>query len=174
MPVAATPKCLIEYCREKGDAFPASKYGPPSVVVGQRVAFLLPCAIVPQEAFVDSGKAVHFFPFEGDFNVSVGKDVWRKSHRSPSDDLLKQATDDWPMLYENEWSSKIANFLPTDNALDVIPFLELNASRDSVRAHIMTLTSASTVHVLSGDDINNGGTFAIRNYNGDTQEKAPR
>jgi hypothetical protein len=87
--------------------------------------------------------------------------------------LLKQATDNWPMLYESEWSSKIADFLPTDNALGVIPFLEINASRDSVRAHIMTLASDSTVHVWSGDDVNNGGTFATMNYSGSTPANAP-
>jgi hypothetical protein len=128
---------------------------------------------LPQDASIDSGKALHFFPFNGNFYVSVGKDVWRKNHRSQNDDLLKQATDNWPMLYESEWSSKIADFLPTDNALDVIPFLEINASRDSVRAHIMTLASDSTVHVWSGDDVNNGGTFATMNYSGSTPANAP-
>ena len=120
---------------------------------------------MPADAKLEPGKAVHFFPFNGDLCVSVGQDVWVRKHRQPSDPLIRQAVDNWPLLYVDQWSDKLTKFqLPTPNLVNVIPFAELTATRDVQQWHLMTLGSDASISMWSGDDLTVGGPFTNMSY----------
>ncbi|KAK5111652.1 hypothetical protein LTR62_004757 [Meristemomyces frigidus] len=129
---------------------------------------------LPADAQPGPGKAVHFFPFSGDFYVSVGQDIWCRRHRQPGDVQLQQAVDNWPKLYVDEWSAKLPNFsLPAPDLVDVVPFVELQAGTGTATAYIMALDSQGNISAWTGDDPTTGGPFAAMTYRGSSPSVAP-
>jgi hypothetical protein len=114
----------------------------------------LPDGVTPQE-----GDQVHFFPFNGHFVLSVGRAVWLKRHRDPADKNLKLAVDDWPKMYEDGWESIGENALPAANLASVIPFTQLNDSKDAVLFTLIILEQDGTIKMLKGDAIHAENTW---------------
>lgn len=57
---------------------------------------------LPSGVTVGPDDKVHFFPYKGDFYMSIGKKVWYKKHREgvkggiAGDPELAKAVDNWP------------------------------------------------------------------------------
>ncbi|KAK3326667.1 hypothetical protein B0H66DRAFT_589231 [Apodospora peruviana] len=113
---------------------------------------------IPQGLNVDSTKAVHFFPYKGDFCMSVGTAIWRKRHRDEKDPEIKLAVDNWPKLYLDAWEKIGDSCLPTAKARNVIPFARL-AGKD-IRFHLVVLTQDNRLLALDGDLKGSGNTFS--------------
>ncbi|KAK4096371.1 hypothetical protein N658DRAFT_458804 [Parathielavia hyrcaniae] len=113
---------------------------------------------IPPGVNIDSTKAVHFFPYKGDFCMSVGTAIWRKRHRDEKDPELKRAVDNWPKLYLDAWEKVGDNCLPTSKARNVIPFARL-AGKD-IRFHLVVLAEDGQLLALNGDLQGSGNTFS--------------
>lgn len=82
---------------------------------------------LPLGVTVGPDDKVHFFPYKGDFYMSIGKKVWYKKHRQcvkagvAGDTDLAKAVDNWPYMYDNDWIHVGDQALPADNLIAVMP-----------------------------------------------------
>lgn len=118
---------------------------------------------------------VHFFPYKGDFCLSVGTSVWKKKHRGADDPILKQAVGDWPKMYVDEWEKIGENALPSDDVLDVIPFAVLSADRNEIGFNLLLLNPDNSVQILTKDDLQDNNTWGTISYSktGDSPDTPP-
>ncbi|KAK3387370.1 hypothetical protein B0H63DRAFT_392697 [Podospora didyma] len=117
-----------------------------------------------------STAAVHFFPYKGDFCLSVGTAVWRKRHRTGDDPTLQQAVGNWPKMYVDEWQKISDTAFPAADLRDVVPFAVLSADRTQIDFHLAILAQDSTISVLANDDIypaNQWTPLTYQQQNGD-------
>ncbi|KAM0552602.1 hypothetical protein ACHAPJ_007699 [Fusarium lateritium] len=104
---------------------------------------------IPDGVNINAAKAVHFFPYKGDFCMSAGTAVYRKRHRDDRDPDIKSAIDNWPRLYLDSWEKVGDNCLPTAKALSVLPFARL-VGKD-IRFHLVVLADDGRLLALNGD-----------------------
>ena len=112
---------------------------------------------VPPGVDLNSGKAVHLFPYKGDFCMSVGAAVWRKRHRDTRDPEIKLAAGNWPKLYVDAWEKVGDACLPQANARGVLPFVRL-VGKD-IRFHLVVLADDGRLLALDGDLAAQGNQF---------------
>lgn len=105
---------------------------------------------IPDGAKITPAKSVHFFPYLGDFYMSVGTAVWRKRHRNRGDDTLKQAVNDWSKLYVDSWELVGERCLPWEDARSVLPFARFDG-KGGVLSHVLAVTSNGKLQLLEGD-----------------------
>jgi hypothetical protein len=127
---------------------------------------------IPDDININSSKAVHFFPYKGDFCMSIGTAIYRKKHRDDKDPEIKLAIDDWPKLYLNAWEKVGDNCLPTANARNVIPFARL-VGKD-IRFHLVVLGQDGRLLALNGDLAGSNNTFSELKNASDEKSKAAR
>ncbi|KAK0618937.1 hypothetical protein B0T14DRAFT_478794 [Immersiella caudata] len=127
---------------------------------------------LPDGVNINSSKGVHFFPYKGDFCMSVGTTVWRKKHRSREDPVIKSAVDNWPQLYLDAWEKVGDGCLPVPNARNVIPFARL-AGKD-IRFHLVVLTDDGRLLSLDGDLAHSGNTFSELRNESDGKDQAAK
>ncbi|KAL6904147.1 hypothetical protein GGI43DRAFT_432774 [Trichoderma evansii] len=92
---------------------------------------------IPDDVNINSSKAVHFFPYKGDFCMSVGTAIYRKKHRDERDPEIRLAVDYWPKLYLDTWEKIGDNCLLDPNARSVIPFAAMVGN--DIRFHLVVL-----------------------------------
>lgn len=114
---------------------------------------------LPAGANISSSTATHLFPYKGDLCLAVGTSIWRKKHRPQGDPELKQAVNQWPKLYLNDWEKVGDRCLPGPNLRSIVPFAVLSAARDQIEFRLLVLTQESSIQVLEGDDIRATNTF---------------
>jgi hypothetical protein len=119
---------------------------------------------LPAGANITEGSSVCFFPFKGDFCLSIGTAVWRKRHRSESDPALSQAVDNWPKMYMNEWEKIGDTVLPAADLKSIIPFAVLSADRNAIAFQLLILDKNSTIQVLNNDDLYPSTTWTTVTY----------
>ena len=119
---------------------------------------------LPNGANVTSSSNVHFFPYKGDFCLSVGASVWRKRHRTPEDPILQQAVGNWPKLYLDEWQKIGDNAFPGGDIKDVIPFAVLSADRNVIDFKLLILKQDGSIQVLTKDDIYESNSWSTLSY----------
>ncbi|KAF7561510.1 hypothetical protein G7046_g2637 [Stylonectria norvegica] len=126
----------------------------------------------PTDATVTPESNVHFFPYKGDFCVSVGAAIWRRRHRTPDDPILKQAVGNWPKMYLDDWEKIGDNAFPAADIRDVIPFAVLSADRNQIGFNLLTLGQDSSVQILTKDDIYASNTWSAVSYSKGTNDPA--
>nr|CEG03085.1 unnamed protein product [Fusarium pseudograminearum CS3487] len=104
---------------------------------------------IPDGVVIDATTAVHFFPYKGDFCMSVGTAVYRKRHRDDKDPTVNLAIDDWPRLYQDDWEKVGGKCLPTARALSVLPFVRLTGKY--IQFHLVVLDDNGRLLSLDGD-----------------------
>ena len=115
---------------------------------------------IPSNATLAAGSAVHFFPYKGDFYLSVGRAVWRKAHISERDEgALKEAVNNWPGMYQADWTHVGNTVLPVANLAGVVPFAVLSADSQQIAFQLVTLASDGTLSYLTNDSLVNNSTF---------------
>ncbi|KAM0228386.1 hypothetical protein ACHAP5_011950 [Fusarium lateritium] len=119
---------------------------------------------LPDGVEVASDTNVHFFPYKGDFCLSVGTSVWRKRHRGADDPILKQAVGNWPKMYIDNWEKIGDNVLPSDKTLDIIPFAVLSADRNEIGFNLLLLNPDNSVQILTKDDLTDNNTWGTISY----------
>ena len=121
---------------------------------------------LPTAAKLDSTQALHFFPYKGDFCVSVGKSVWLRQHRQGNDmdPELKQAVDDWPKMYIDDWTHIGTSALPSDNLLDIVPFSVLSADRTQIAFQLVVLGADSSIRMLTSDSLSDTSEWPTMQY----------
>ncbi|KAF5246293.1 hypothetical protein FAUST_1410 [Fusarium austroamericanum] len=112
---------------------------------------------IPEGVNINAATAVHFFPYKGDFCMSVGTAVYRKKHRDDKDPEIKLAIDDWPRLYLDEWEKVGDKCLPTAKALSVLPFARLIGK--DIRFHLVVLDDDGRLLSLNGDLASGSNTY---------------
>ncbi|KAM0276435.1 hypothetical protein ACHAQH_006740 [Verticillium albo-atrum] len=127
---------------------------------------------IPDGVNIDSSKAVHFFPYKGDFCMSIGTAVWRKKHRDERDPEIKSAVDNWPKLYLEAWERVGENCLPMDNARSILPFARL-AGKD-IRFHLVILGQDGRLLALNGDLAGSNNSFTELENVSDEKNKAAK
>lgn len=121
---------------------------------------------LPSGVTVGPDDKVHFFPYKGDFYMSIGKKVWYKKHREgikagvAGDPELAKAVDNWPYMYDNDWIHVGDQALPADDLIAVMPYTVLSADRSAIEFHLVLLNRDSTLQVLTGDSIKDTNEFA--------------
>jgi hypothetical protein len=109
---------------------------------------------------------IHFYPYKADFYMSIGKKTWMKKHRqgaapgAQEDPLLKKAVDNWPFLYETDWTYIGDNALPSDDLVAVMPFSVLSADRSQINFQLVLLNADSSLQVLDGDTLQGQNKWA--------------
>ncbi|KIP03752.1 hypothetical protein PHLGIDRAFT_495821 [Phlebiopsis gigantea 11061_1 CR5-6] len=120
---------------------------------------------IPTNANLASGNAVHFFPYRGDFYLSVGRAVWRKAHISDRDEsALAQAVNNWPGMYVKDWTHVGNTALPAANLAGVVPFAMLSADSQQIGFQLVTLASDGTLSYLTNSTLVDNSTFARLEY----------
>lgn len=112
---------------------------------------------IPDGVNINAAKAVHFFPYKGDFCMSIGTAIYRKKHRDEKDPEIKLAIDNWPMLYLDSWEKVGDNCLPTAKALSVLPFVRLSGK--DIRFHLVVLADDGRLLALNGDLSGSNNTY---------------
>ncbi len=118
---------------------------------------------------------VHFFPYKGDFYLSIGKKVWFKQHRegvkagAPGDPALAKAVDNWPYMYNDDWNYVGDQVLPADDLVAVMPFTVLSADRSAIKFQLVILNHDLTLQVLSGDSIKATNDFSTLDFKASTE-----
>ncbi|KAF3069675.1 hypothetical protein GL218_07891 [Daldinia childiae] len=121
-------------------------------------------AAFPTDANLSADSNIHFFPYKGDFYLSVGTAVWRKRHIFPHESTLTQSVGNWPKLYRNDWERIGDSVFPADDLRDVIPFAKLNPTRREVGFELLILNQDSSIQVLAKDDIYGSNTWNTISY----------
>ncbi|KAG7420721.1 hypothetical protein Forpe1208_v001787 [Fusarium oxysporum f. sp. rapae] len=127
---------------------------------------------IPDGVNINAAKAVHFFPYKGDFCMSVGTTVYRKKHRDDRDPEIKSAIDNWPRLYLDSWEKVGDNCLPTANALSVLPFARLTGK--DIRFHLVVLADDGRLLELNGDLSGGNNTYTELKNATDEKKTAAR
>ncbi|QPC73234.1 hypothetical protein HYE68_003986 [Fusarium pseudograminearum] len=104
---------------------------------------------IPNGVVIDAATTVHFFPYKGDFCMSVGTAIYRKRHRDDKDPTVNLAIDDWPRLYQDDWEKVGDKCLPTAKALSVLPFVRLTGK--NIQFHLVVLDDDGSLLLLDGD-----------------------
>ncbi|KAK6705305.1 hypothetical protein SNK05_009199 [Fusarium graminearum] len=104
---------------------------------------------IPDGVVIDATTAIHFFPYKGDFCMSVGTAIYRKRHRDDRDQKVNLAIDDWPRLYQDDWEKVGDKCLPTAKALSVLPFVRLTGK--GTQFNLVVLDDAGRLLSLDGD-----------------------
>ncbi|KAF8654625.1 hypothetical protein AX16_003506 [Volvariella volvacea WC 439] len=104
---------------------------------------------------------VYLFPYKGDFCLSVGRQVWFKSHLDSKDPALAQAIDNWPGLYSKDWTKAGETVLPSNNPIAVVPFAVLSADRNQIAFHLFVLEADNTLKRLTTDSLNNASKWEV-------------
>ena len=125
---------------------------------------------IPDGLNIDSSKAVHFFPYKGNFCMSVGTAIWQKKHREDKDPEVKLAMDNWPKLYLDAWEKVGDTCLPTANARSVLPFARL-VGKD-IRFHLVVLSDDGRLLALDCDLAATGNTWSALKNNSDAKNAA--
>ncbi|KAF2468367.1 uncharacterized protein BDR25DRAFT_373449 [Lindgomyces ingoldianus] len=73
---------------------------------------------LPAEADTTKG-AVHMFPYNGSFYLSVGRSLWKKEPRPMTDTKRADAKNNWPKLFLDGWKKVGDKCLPADNLVTV-------------------------------------------------------
>ncbi|KAM0125120.1 hypothetical protein ACHAO1_010755 [Botrytis cinerea] len=134
---------------------------------------------LPSGVTVGPDDKVHFFPYKGDFYMSIGKKVWYKKHREgvkggiAGDPELAKAVDNWPYMYNNDWIHVGDQALPEDDLIAVMPYTVLSADHSAIEFHLILLNRDSTLQVLTGDSIKDTNEFANLSFKA-SQESASR
>ncbi|KAM3066387.1 hypothetical protein ACMFMG_003106 [Clarireedia jacksonii] len=113
---------------------------------------------IPDGVNINSSKAVHFFPYKGDFCMSIGTAIYCKKHRDDKDPMIKMAVDNWPKLYLDAWEKIGDKCLPTANARNIIPFARM-VGKD-IRFHLVVLEQDGRLLTLNGDLAGSNNTFS--------------
>lgn len=124
---------------------------------------------IPDGVNINSSKAVHFFPYKGDFCMSIGEAVFYKKHRDDRDPEIKMAVDNWPKLYLDKWEKMGDHCLPTANACNVLPFARLSGK--DIKFHLVVLTADGRLLALNGD-LNGGDNAYTELKNASDESKA--
>ncbi|KAM0360486.1 hypothetical protein ACHAP4_002567 [Fusarium culmorum] len=104
---------------------------------------------IPDGVVIGAATAIHFFPYKGDFCMSVGTAVYRKRHRDDRDPKVNSAIDDWPRLYQDDWEKVGDKCLPTAKALSILPFVHLTGKY--IQFHLVVLGDDGRLLSLDGD-----------------------
>ncbi|KAJ5621983.1 hypothetical protein N7528_005215 [Penicillium herquei] len=113
----------------------------------------------PGDVIIAGDQANHFFPYQGDLCLAVGKSVWRKRHRSEGDPLINKAVNHWPSLYEDSWENMGNRCLPDANLLSVISYAALSMDCTDILSHLIILTRDGTIMVSNNDRLVDGASF---------------
>ncbi|PNH77288.1 hypothetical protein VD0001_g364 [Verticillium dahliae] len=125
---------------------------------------------IPDNVNIDSSKAVHFFPYKGDFCMSIGTAIWRRKHRDDRDPEVKKAVDNWPKLYVESWEKVGDNCLPVGNAWSILPFARLSGK--DIRFHLVVLGQDGRLLSLNGDLAGSNNSFTELKNSSDAKNKA--
>ncbi|KAL9944639.1 hypothetical protein D7B24_005413 [Verticillium nonalfalfae] len=125
---------------------------------------------IPDNVNIDSSKAVHFFPYKGDFCMSIGTAIWRRKHRDDRDPEVKKAVDNWPKLYVESWEKVGDNCLPVGNAWSILPFARLSGK--DIRFHLVILGQDGRLLSLNGDLAGSNNSFTELKNSSDAKNKA--
>ncbi|KAJ4294917.1 hypothetical protein N0V88_005156 [Collariella sp. IMI 366227] len=121
----------------------------------------------PDGATPQAGKAVHMFPFDGNFCMSVGTAVWRKRHREASSEQLQNSIDNWPEMYVNEWEKIGDKVLPEADLAAVVPFTNRTSDNKIVFKLVILSKDSATLRMLDKDDLyETGNTWSDLSWNG--------
>ncbi|GFF42761.1 hypothetical protein IFM51744_05253 [Aspergillus udagawae] len=120
----------------------------------------------PQGVTVGPDDKVHFFPYKGDFYMSIGTRVWLKKHRPGAsggvmrDPELAKAVNNWPFMYQNDWEFVGDQVLPAADLAAVMPFSVLSADRSEIAFQLVLLHKDSSLQVLAGDSLQANNQYA--------------
>ncbi|KAL7934012.1 hypothetical protein V8C35DRAFT_302992 [Trichoderma chlorosporum] len=112
---------------------------------------------IPDGANINGSNAVHFFPYKGDFCMSVGATVYRKKHRDERDPELELALHNWPKLYLDTWEKIGDSCLPYPDARSIIPFVALEGK--DIRFHLVILGQDDRLMSLDNDLCGSNNTY---------------
>lgn len=127
----------------------------------------------PAGATIAPSDTIHFFPYKGDFYLSIGSSVWMKTHVSEKDPAIQQAVDNWPALYVKDWTAIGDNVLPASNLVAVIPFASLDGLRQDIAFRLITLDVTGSLSFLTTDTLTPGAQFDTLRYNSSGSPSSP-
>ncbi|KAL6228873.1 hypothetical protein BDW75DRAFT_246243 [Aspergillus navahoensis] len=129
---------------------------------------------LPTGVALNKSKNVNLFPHHGHFYLAVGNSVWKKEHRDSMDESLKQAVDNWPKMYVDEWVKIGDNVLLSGDIRSIIPFARLGDDGKTLYHKLLILRHDGTLQVLKGDNIYQTNTWDTLKYSGSQTPKWTR